>query len=147
VYEPHSQRWVSNTSPLPPPPPPPVLQRRPANTTAIWPDFNCQVPIPFSVFPSSYKTEQTAETTEVKTKERITVQDAGREGRDQFSQAPSRRDDRYTRQDIRITEEDRYRQDSGRNERVRREEDIRVREDDRPRERRDTRIEVDRERT
>ncbi|KAK0911800.1 hypothetical protein LTR02_003200 [Friedmanniomyces endolithicus] len=119
------------------------MERRRDRLLPSW----LHVPIPFSVFPSSYKTEQTAETTEVKTKERITVQDAGREGRDQFSQAPSRRDDRYTRQDIRITEEDRYRQDSGRNERVRREEDIRVREEDRPRDRRDTRVEVDRERT
>ncbi|KAK4914273.1 hypothetical protein LTR49_017516 [Elasticomyces elasticus] len=105
-------------------------------------NFNCQVPIPFSVFPSAYKNEQTAETTEVKTEERVTVQDAGREGRDARSQAPSRREDRFTqREDIRITEEDRHRphqQDT----RVRREENVRVYDDDR----RDTRIEVDRER-
>ncbi|KAK3615146.1 hypothetical protein LTR56_026769 [Elasticomyces elasticus] len=94
------------------------------------------------VFPSAYKNEQTAETTEVKTEERVTVQDAGREGRDARSQAPSRREDRFTqREDIRITEEDRHRphqQDT----RVRREENVRVYDDDR----RDTRIEVDRER-
>ncbi|KAK3074970.1 hypothetical protein LTR53_002139 [Teratosphaeriaceae sp. CCFEE 6253] len=105
--------------------------------------FNCQVPIPFSVFPSAYKNEQATATTEVKTEEKLTVQDAGREGRDARSQAPSRRDDRYTRQDIRTTEEDRYRQGTNRNERVRREEDVRVYADDR----RDTRVEIDREQT
>jgi hypothetical protein len=107
--------------------------------------FDARVPVPFSVFPSTYKNEQAAgETTEVKTEERITVQDAGREGRDRQSQLPSRRDDRYTREDIRITEEDRYRRD-GPDRRVRREEDIRVYEDDRRTDRRDTRVEIDRE--
>lgn len=89
-----------------------------------------------AVFPSAYKNQQaTAETTEVKTDERISVQDAGR------TQGPSRRDDRdrYNREDIRVTEEDRYRPTG----RVRREEDVRVYEDDR-RDRRNTRIEVDR---
>ncbi|KAK3676954.1 hypothetical protein LTR78_003159 [Recurvomyces mirabilis] len=113
-------------------------------------DFDARVPVPFSVFPSSYKNEQaSAETTEVKSEERITVQDAGREGRYQQSQAiPSRRDDnnRYTREDVRITEEDRYRREPDRR-RVRIEEDVRVHEDDRFRDRRDTRIEVDRERS
>ncbi|KAI6976916.1 hypothetical protein KC318_g12831, partial [Hortaea werneckii] len=42
-------------------------------------DFDARVPIPFSVFPSAYKNEQqTSEAAEVKTEERVTVQDAGR---------------------------------------------------------------------
>ncbi|KAK5109879.1 hypothetical protein LTR62_006486 [Meristemomyces frigidus] len=103
------------------------------------------VPVPFSVFPSSYKNQEaSAQTTEVKSEERITVQDAGREGRYQPSQAiPSRRDDRYTREDVRITEEDRYRQ--GPSRRVEVKEEVRTHEDDRYRERRDTRFEVGRD--
>lgn len=73
-------------------------------------DFDARVPVPFSVFPSSYRNQKTSET-EVTTDERLTVEGAGREDRhDRYSQQQptSRRDDRY-REDIRITEEDRYR--------------------------------------
>ncbi|KYG45464.1 hypothetical protein M433DRAFT_254681 [Acidomyces richmondensis BFW] len=108
-------------------------------------DFDARVPVPFSVFPSTYKNEQaTAEVTQVKSDERISVQGAGREEFREdrrYQQGPSRRDDRYTREDIRISETDRYRPG-----RVRREENIRITEDDRYTDRRDTRIEVDRER-
>ncbi|KAI5362468.1 putative ribosomal protein L2, domain 2 [Septoria linicola] len=78
------------------------------------------VRVPFSVFPSTYRNEKASET-EVKTDERITVQGAGREDRQDRPQGPSRRDDRY-REDIRITEEDRYRRGGRR-------EDIRVHEE------------------
>ncbi|KAK5170545.1 uncharacterized protein LTR77_005133 [Saxophila tyrrhenica] len=106
-------------------------------------EFGTDALVPFSVFPSSYKNEQTTESTEVKTDEHITVQGAGREGqRDRNTQqGPSRRDDRYSREDIRISEEDRRRPG-----RVKREEDIRITEDDRYTDRRDTRVEIDRER-
>ena len=83
--------------------------------------------VPFSVFPSTYRNEQTSETTEVKTDEQITVEGAERERvRDRYTQkGPSQREDRYTREDIRITEEDRRRP------RGRREEEIRTTEEDR----------------
>lgn len=108
--------------------------------------------VPFSVFPSSYRNQESSETTEVKTDERITVQGAGREDRRERynSQAgPSRRDDRTYREDVRITEEDRYRRGGRRAEDIR--EDIRIREDDRftgvgrhqDQDRVDTRVEVD----
>lgn len=67
--------------------------------------------VPFSVFPSTYRNQETSETTEVKTDERVTVQGAGREDRkDRFTSqtGPSRQDDRC-REDIRISETDRYR--------------------------------------
>lgn len=107
--------------------------------------------VPFSVFPSSYRNEQTSETTEVKTDERVTVKEGAEreEYRRRFpNQAPPRQDDRYTREDIRTTEQDRYRERPGR---VRREEDVRVYEDDRrdtriEDDRRDTRVEIDRNR-
>ena len=117
-------------------------------TCGCSPLTRCRVP--FSVFPSTYRNEQTSETTEVKTDERITVEGAGREGqrdRDTQQNRPSRRDDRYTREDIRITEEERDRRRPGR---VRREEDVRITEEDRydrrDTDRRDTRVEIDRER-
>nr|POF07099.1 woronin body major protein [Quercus suber] len=94
-------------------------------------DFDARVPVPFSVFPSAYKNEQkSSETTEVKTEERVTVQDAGREGRSEHitQQGPSRRDDRFTREDIRITEHDRFRPGV---ERVKREEHVNVYDTDR----------------
>lgn len=69
------------------------------------------------------------------------MEDAGREGR-RPQQATSRTGDRYTREDIRITEEDRRRPQG----RVSREENIRVYEDDRYADRRDTRVEVERQR-
>ena len=97
--------------------------------------------VPFSVFPSTYRNEETSETTEVKTDERITVEGAGRDRkRDRYSNQADR-DDRYSREDIRITEEERRRPG-----RVTREEDIRISEDDRYADRRDTRVEIDRER-
>ncbi|KXT01346.1 hypothetical protein AC578_6640, partial [Pseudocercospora eumusae] len=105
--------------------------RASSSSTAANLDYDARVPVPFSVFPSTYKNEQTSETTEVETDERVTVglQGAGREDRqDRYtSQArPSRRDDRY-REDIRITEEDRYRRGDRRDRRDR--EDIRITED------------------
>ena len=84
--------------------------------------------VPFSVFPSTYRNEQTSETTEVQTDERITVEGAERERvRDRYTQQgpKQQRDDRYTREEVRITEEDRRRP------RGRREEEIRVTEEDR----------------
>ena len=111
-----------------------------------FPLANLHHRVPFSVFPSTYRNEQTSETTEVQTDERITVEGAERERvRDRYTQqGPKGRDDRYTREEVRITEEDRERRRPGR---VRREEDIRVTEEDRYDDRRrDTRVEVDRER-
>ncbi|KAL9531960.1 Woronin body major protein [Sphaerulina musiva] len=89
---------------------------RPATEPIATLDYDARVPVPFSVFPSTYRNEKTS-TTEVQVDERITVQGAGREDRHDRPQGPSRRDDRY-REDIRITEEDRYRR-GGRSEDIR----------------------------
>nr|OQO24737.1 hypothetical protein B0A51_08808 [Rachicladosporium sp. CCFEE 5018] len=109
-------------------------------------DFDARVPVPFSVFPSSYTNQAETQTTEVKSDERVTVQGAGRESAEQksrfFQSTPAKREDRY-REDINITEEDRYRPGSTR---VRREEDVHIYENDRRGDRVEKRVDIERER-
>ncbi|KAK5123665.1 hypothetical protein LTR85_002301 [Meristemomyces frigidus] len=111
--------------------------------TELQQDFDARVPVPFSIFPKTWRNEK--ETTEVHTEEQVTLETAGREG-PRPQQATSRTGD-YSREDIRITEEDRRRP----REHVRKEENIRVYEDDRyadrrETDRRDTRVEFERQR-
>ncbi|KAI8632922.1 hypothetical protein F5Y19DRAFT_462677 [Xylariaceae sp. FL1651] len=82
-------------------------------------DFEARVPVPFSIFPRTYK-EAEAETTTTQTHEELEIHlpakhdKAGREG--QYSsisasaQLPPRREHRYSEEEVRITrEEERYR--------------------------------------
>ncbi|KAI0174657.1 hypothetical protein BJ166DRAFT_574868 [Pestalotiopsis sp. NC0098] len=81
-------------------------------------DFEARVPVPFSIFPSSYKDDKTAEvetTTQTHQEVQINLPDkkAGREGQYSSSQAhthlPPRREHRYE-EEVHITrEEERYR--------------------------------------
>jgi hypothetical protein len=82
-------------------------------------DFEARVPVPFSVFPSSYKDKESAEveTKKTKTHEEVEIKlpekQAGREG--QYSSAvsaqlPPRGEQRYSEEEVRFTrEEERYR--------------------------------------
>ncbi|KAI3320843.1 hypothetical protein HD806DRAFT_537905 [Xylariaceae sp. AK1471] len=82
-------------------------------------DFEARVPVPFSIFPRTYKEAAEAETT-TKTHEELEIklpvkpEKAGREG--QYSsisasaQLPPRQEQRYSEEEVRITrEEERYR--------------------------------------
>jgi hypothetical protein len=80
-------------------------------------DFEARVPVPFSIFPSSYKEGETQTTTatheEVEVK--LPEKKAGREG--QYSSSfsatttlPPRKETRFSEEEVRITrEEERYR--------------------------------------
>lgn len=58
--------------------------------------------VSFSVFPSSYRNEQTTDT-EVTKDTKVTFEGAGREDNHNYSQTQtSRRDDRYRREDVDI---------------------------------------------
>ncbi|KAJ8123008.1 hypothetical protein ONZ43_g935 [Nemania bipapillata] len=83
-------------------------------------DFEARVPVPFSIFPRTYKEAAEAETKVTKTHEELEIklpakpEKAGREG--QYSsisasaQLPPRREERYSEEEVRITrEEERYR--------------------------------------
>ncbi|KAI3335489.1 hypothetical protein F4824DRAFT_489651 [Ustulina deusta] len=85
-------------------------------------DFEARVPVPFSIFPRTYKeaAEASAETKTTETHEELEIklpakpEKAGREG--QYSsisasaQLPPRRQERYSEEEVRITrEEERYR--------------------------------------
>ncbi|TRX88486.1 hypothetical protein FHL15_010601 [Xylaria flabelliformis] len=83
-------------------------------------DFEARVPVPFSIFPRTYKEAPEAETKVTKTHEELEIklpakpEKAGREG--QYSsisasaQLPPRRQERYSEEEVRITrEEERYR--------------------------------------
>ncbi|KAI1185198.1 hypothetical protein F5B17DRAFT_446160 [Nemania serpens] len=83
-------------------------------------DFEARVPVPFSIFPRTYKEAPEAETTVTKTHEELEIklpakpEKAGREG--QYSsisasaQLPPRREERYSEEEVHITrEEERYR--------------------------------------
>ncbi|KAI1193892.1 hypothetical protein F5X97DRAFT_336430 [Nemania serpens] len=83
-------------------------------------DFEARVPVPFSIFPRTYKEAPEAETKVTKTHEELEIklpakpEKAGREG--QYSsisasaQLPPRREERYSEEEVHITrEEERYR--------------------------------------
>ncbi|KAK9776361.1 putative Translation elongation factor IF5A C-terminal domain-containing protein [Seiridium cardinale] len=83
-------------------------------------DFEARVPVPFSIFPSSYKDDKTAEVqTTTQTHEEVEIKlpekKAGREGQYSSSQAsvhlpPRHEQHRYSEEEVRITrEEERYR--------------------------------------
>ncbi|KAL2358903.1 woronin body major protein [Cryomyces antarcticus] len=103
---------------------PPRVMRTPANL-----DFDARVPIPFSVFPSSYRSDAVTESTEVRVGATLPAQPArvGREGHEtrysSYSAAlPNRKDRRYEEH---VYEEDRVRR-PGRGE-----EEIHIHEEDR----------------
>ncbi|KAK0642699.1 Woronin body major protein [Lasiodiplodia hormozganensis] len=112
-------------------------------------DFEARVPIPFSVFPSSYRSDAaTAEDSQVKVESEVHLSEkasrVGREGHEgrysaseAASVAPSRKEHRFE-EEVRVYEKDRHRP-SGR-----REEDIRIYERDDRRYPRSERIERDR---
>ena len=76
-------------------------------------DFEARVPVPFSVFPSTYKETDNKATKTTKTHEEVSVnlpQKAGREGQYSSYQATASRPSRVTEEEVRITrEEERYR--------------------------------------
>ncbi|KAI9657316.1 MAG: hypothetical protein M1821_002996 [Bathelium mastoideum] len=96
-------------------------------------DFDARVPIPFSVFPSSYRSDAVIESTKEEAEVRLPAQASrvGREGHEtryasyQSEQTGRRGDRRYEEEDVRIYEEDRRRRPA------RRHEDIRVYEETR----------------
>ncbi|KAI0399086.1 hypothetical protein F4802DRAFT_611156 [Xylaria palmicola] len=92
----------------------------PCAPTVVNLDFEARVPVPFSIFPRTYKEASEAETKTTKTHEELEIKlpakpdKAGREG--QYSsvsasaQLPPRREERYSEEEVRITrEEERYR--------------------------------------
>ncbi|KAI1110693.1 hypothetical protein F5Y14DRAFT_465279 [Nemania sp. NC0429] len=91
-----------------------------APLTVVNLDFEARVPVPFSIFPRTYKEAPEAETKVTKTHEELEIrlpakpEKAGREG--QYSsisasaQLPPRREERYSEEEVHITrEEERYR--------------------------------------
>ncbi|KAI8946531.1 hypothetical protein F4801DRAFT_596420 [Xylaria longipes] len=83
-------------------------------------DFEARVPVPFSIFPRTYKEAAEAETKVTKTHEELEIklpakpEKAGREGQYSSISAsaplPPRRQERYSEEEVRITrEEERYR--------------------------------------
>ena len=99
-------------------------------------DFEARVPVPFSVFPSSYRDDKKGQGTTTKTHEELQLQlshhKAGREGSQYSSYSatadlPSPRKEhhqhRYGEEEVRITqEEERYRRPEPRREEYYREE-------------------------
>ncbi|KAJ9155621.1 Woronin body major protein [Pleurostoma richardsiae] len=116
-----------------------------AGTIVVTLDFEARVPVPFSIFPSSYREADSATTTTTQTHEEVEFnlppkQAAGREG--QYSSYAAQanlppRGDRYSEEEVRITrEEEHYRRPGTRQDRYR--------EDRRPYSTySDTRVEVD----
>jgi len=79
-------------------------------------DFEARVPVPFSLFPSTYKdtATQAQATTHTHTHEEVEIKLAGRPGQDSSFQAqahlPPREEKRFSEEEVRITrEEERYR--------------------------------------
>ncbi|KAI0097009.1 hypothetical protein GGR51DRAFT_553276 [Nemania sp. FL0031] len=90
-------------------------------TSVVNLDFEARVPVPFSIFPRTYKETTEAETKVTKTHEEVEIklpakpEKAGREGQYSSISAsaqlpPRRREERYSEEEVRITrEEERYR--------------------------------------
>ncbi|KAI1501860.1 hypothetical protein F5X99DRAFT_428115 [Biscogniauxia marginata] len=83
-------------------------------------DFEARVPVPFSIFPRTYKEAEVETTTTTKTHEELEIDlpgkepKAGREGQyssiSALAQLPPRREQRFSEEEVRITrEEERYR--------------------------------------
>jgi hypothetical protein len=81
-------------------------------------DFDARVPIPFSIFPSSYRSDAVETTTQTHIEGEVNLspeqQSAGREGyHSSFSANLPPQEQHYTEEQVRITrEEDRYRRPS-----------------------------------
>ncbi|KAF2085358.1 hypothetical protein K490DRAFT_46843, partial [Saccharata proteae CBS 121410] len=89
-------------------------------------DFDARVPIPFSVFPSSYRSDAaTTETTQVKVEGEVSLPEqterVGREGHQvRYSQeGPPPSEDRRYKEEIRVYERDRHRPAGRREEEIR----------------------------
>ena len=93
-------------------------------------DFDARVPIPFSVFPSSYRSDAvTTETDQVKVEGEVNLPSSrvGREGHEaRYSYSET---DRYREDDVRVEEDRTYRRRPGRREEKVREE-VRIYERD-----------------
>ncbi|KAG9804055.1 hypothetical protein KCU68_g22421, partial [Aureobasidium melanogenum] len=106
-------------------------------------DFEARVPIPFSVFPSTYRSDTVTKSTEIKVEEQVNLSSShgGREGHETrytSSQAPP---SRRFEEDIRVTEKDSYRRPG------RREENIHIYEEERTsRPNRQTKISIEQDR-
>ncbi|MCJ1286105.1 hypothetical protein MMC26_005448 [Xylographa opegraphella] len=114
--------------------------RHPArSTTTVNLDFDARVPVPFSIFPSSYRSDVVDETTRTRVEGEVNTERVGREGHEtrttSFSASlPGR--GRQEQEEVKIYDEDR-------NRRPRRSEDIRVYEE---RDRRFPEVELARDR-
>ncbi|KAK4137035.1 hypothetical protein BT67DRAFT_448271 [Trichocladium antarcticum] len=93
------------------------LPIRPGKTTArgfVNLDFEARVPVPFSVFPSSYRESETATQTHTHTHEELEIKlpHAGQEGQHSSSQAPPARpppeEGRFKEEEVRITREEEH---------------------------------------
>ncbi|KAG9804053.1 hypothetical protein KCU68_g22422, partial [Aureobasidium melanogenum] len=106
-------------------------------------DFEARVPIPFSVFPSTYRSDTVTKSTEIKVEEQVNLSSShgGREGHETrytSSQAPP---SRRFEEEIRVTEKDSYRHPG------RREENIHTYEEERTsRPNRQTKISIEQDR-
>lgn len=75
-------------------------------------DFEARVPVPFSIFPSSYREPETAATTQTHTHQELEIKlpHAGREGKHSSFQAqavlPAREEHRFSEEEVRITREE-----------------------------------------
>jgi len=122
---------------------------RPDSSTPGNLDFDARVPVPFSIFPSSYRNEDTTETTRVRLEGEANLPQpssrVGREGDESryssFSASlPHRRDrTRVGEEEVKVYEEDRTR-------RPRREEDVTIYEEDHYRKDHFPEVELSRER-
>ncbi|MCJ1405045.1 hypothetical protein MMC11_008271 [Xylographa trunciseda] len=95
------------------------------STTAVNLDFDARVPVPFSIFPSSYRSDVVDETTRTRVEGEVNTERVGREGHEtrttSFSASlPGR--GRQEQEEVKIYDEDR-------NRRPRRTEDIKVYEE------------------
>ncbi|KAI9726957.1 MAG: hypothetical protein M1828_000305 [Chrysothrix sp. TS-e1954] len=99
-------------------------------------DFDARVPIPISVFPSSYREADTTEQTNIKVEGGVDRSQQDKTTRFAFAESQ-----RGPRTETRYREEDRSRRPATRDETVRREEDVRIYDDRRGREDIDLEIE------
>ncbi|OCK95812.1 uncharacterized protein K441DRAFT_676683 [Cenococcum geophilum 1.58] len=115
-----------------------LLHSRKDAATPVNLDFDARVPIPFSVFPSSYRSDAvTEQTTQVKVEGEVNLPSqashVGREGHEtsftSFSETvPGERTDRRYEEEVRVYEQDRVRRPVQREERR---EEVRIYEKDR----------------
>ncbi|KAK3310855.1 uncharacterized protein B0T15DRAFT_482047 [Chaetomium strumarium] len=100
---PHSRRLEKRASPAP--------RHTLATEEVVNLDFEARVPVPFSVFPSSYREAETATQTRIHEEVEIKLPEhAGREGQHSSFQAqahlPPREEGRFREEEVRITREE-----------------------------------------